>query len=80
MHQGSSLKGNVATVTSVGSILHLASVLGPERGKYFPSADLKKITVNVTSACDAAGSILDAYLSLSTGVQNSTTSLSVFGG
>lgn len=52
----------------------------PERDKHFPSADLKKITVNATSACDAAGSILDAYLSLSTGVQNSTTSLSVFGG
>ncbi|WP_223514674.1 hypothetical protein [Pseudomonas sp. GL-R-26] len=79
MHQGSSLKGDVATVTSVGSIWHPTSEQVAERDKHFASADFQNFPVSAASARDTTGSILDADLSLSIGVQSSATLLNVFG-
>ncbi|WP_223457511.1 MULTISPECIES: hypothetical protein [unclassified Pseudomonas] len=79
MHQGSSLKGDVTTVTSVGSIWHSTSEQVAERDKHFVSADFQNFPVSAASARDTTGSILDADLSLSIGVQSSATFLNVFG-
>ena len=78
MHQGSSLKGDVATVTIVGSIWHSTSERLAERDKHFASADFQNFPVNSASTRDTTGSILDADLNLSLGVQSSTTFLNVF--
>ena len=45
-HQGLSLKGDVATVISVGRIRHSTSERVAERDKHFPSADFQTKTVN----------------------------------
>ena len=46
MHQGLSLKGDVATVISVGRIRYSTSERVAERDKHFPSADFQTKTVN----------------------------------
>jgi hypothetical protein len=79
MHQGSSLKGDVATVVSMGSIWHSTSEPAAERDKRFASADYQNFPVNAASARDTTGSNLDADLSLPIGDQSSTTFLNVFG-
>ncbi|MFS2197116.1 hypothetical protein ACCD00_01120 [Pseudomonas sp. Pseusp3] len=79
MHQGSSLKGDVATVTIVGRIWHSTSEQMAERDKHFASADFQHFPVNAASTRDTTGSILDADLSLLIGVQSSATFLNIFG-
>ncbi|MDR7283557.1 hypothetical protein J2X84_002386 [Pseudomonas corrugata] len=79
MHQGSSLKGDVATVTIVGSIWHSTSERLAERDKHFASADFQNFPVNSASARDTTGSILDADFSLSIDVRSSATFLDGFG-
>lgn len=79
MHQGSSLKGDVATVTIVGRIWHSTSEQMAECDKHFASADFLHFPVNAASTRDTTGWILDADLGLLIGVQSSATFLNIFG-
>ncbi|WP_095152411.1 hypothetical protein [Pseudomonas sp. Irchel s3b5] len=79
MHQGSSLKGDVATDTIVGRIWHSTSEQVAERDKHFAPADFQYFPINAASTRYTTGSILDADLSLLIGVQSSATFLSIFG-
>ena len=79
MYQGSSLKGDVATIASVGDLRHSPSVRVTERVKHVDFADSDTFQVNTTSARDTTGSTLEADRNLSARDQNSTTSLSGLG-
>lgn len=79
MHQGLSLKGDVATVTIVGRIWHSTSEQMAERDKHFAFADFQQFPVNAASTRDTTGSMLDADLGLLIGVQSSATFLNIFG-